>query len=137
MLCLSDFVTCRKRYYNQSRRGLISVLKHCRKRKFRIFLYLTLISKIFMMSRFSDFEVCSTNLYIWSSGNETATMFFLKKPSLVSNLLLFRHYSPNFNLLYETIIYYSLYSLTLNSIFQDVEVGPRDEWKSRNNELLI
>ena len=30
--------------------------------------YLTLISKCFMMSRLSDFVVCSTNLYIWSSG---------------------------------------------------------------------
>ena len=33
-----------------------------------LFLHLTLISKHFMMSRFSDFVVCSTNLYIWSSG---------------------------------------------------------------------
>ena len=46
----------------------ISFLEHCRKMKFRTFLYLTLISKNFMMSRFSDFVVCSTNLYIWSSG---------------------------------------------------------------------
>ena len=46
----------------------ISVLEHCRKMKFRTFLYLTLISRNFMMSRFSDFVVCSTDLYIWSSG---------------------------------------------------------------------
>ena len=46
----------------------ISVLEHCRKMKFRTFLHLTLISKNFMMPRFSDFVVCSTNLYIWSSG---------------------------------------------------------------------
>ena len=46
----------------------ISVLEPCRKRKFRTFLHLTLISKFFIMSRFSDFVVCSTNLYIWSSG---------------------------------------------------------------------
>ena len=46
----------------------VSVLEHCRKRKFRTFLYLTLIGKNFMMSRFSDFVVCSTNHYIWSSG---------------------------------------------------------------------
>ena len=46
----------------------ISVLEHCRKRKFRTFLHLTLISKNFMMSRFSGFVVCSTNLYIWSNG---------------------------------------------------------------------
>ena len=44
----------------------ISVLEHCRKRKLRTFLHLTLISKFFMMSRFSDFVVCSTKLYIWS-----------------------------------------------------------------------
>ena len=36
----------------------------CRKRKFRTFLYLTLINKIFMMLQLSDFVVCSTNLYI-------------------------------------------------------------------------
>ena len=46
----------------------ILVLEHCGKMKFRTFLYLTLISKNCMMSRFSDFVVCSTNLYIWSSG---------------------------------------------------------------------
>ena len=46
----------------------ISVLEHCRKMKFRTFLHLKLMSKNFMMSRFSDFAVCSTNLYIWSSG---------------------------------------------------------------------
>ena len=49
-------------------RVYISVLEHCRKRKFRTFLHLTLISKILMMSRLSDFVVCSINLYIWSSG---------------------------------------------------------------------
>ena len=37
-------------------------------RKIRTFLHLTLISKIFMMSQLSDFVVCSTNLYICSSG---------------------------------------------------------------------
>ena len=43
MLCLSDFVTCRKRYYNQSGRGVyISAMKHCRKMKFRTYLHLTL-----------------------------------------------------------------------------------------------
>ena len=58
-----------KRYYNQSGRGIyISVLEHCRERKFRTFLHLTPISKIFMMSQLSDFVVCSTNLYISSSG---------------------------------------------------------------------
>ena len=46
----------------------ISVLENCRKRKFRTFFHLTLISKIFMMSWLSGFVVSSTNLYIWSSG---------------------------------------------------------------------
>ena len=46
----------------------LSTYPHCRKMKFRTFLHLTLISKNFMMSWFSDFVVCSTNLYIWSSG---------------------------------------------------------------------
>ena len=48
----------------------ISVLGHYRKRKFRKFLYLTLISKFFMLSRLGDFVVCATNLYpcIWNSG---------------------------------------------------------------------
>ena len=68
MLPLSDFVTCRKRYYNQSRGVYISDSEHCRKIKFRTYLYLTLISKFFMMSWLSDFVVCSTSLYIWSSG---------------------------------------------------------------------
>ena len=35
MLRLSDFVTCRKRYYNQSRGVYISALEECRKMKFR------------------------------------------------------------------------------------------------------
>ena len=41
-----------------------------RKMKFRTYLHLTLISKLFLLSRLSDFVVCS-NLqvfYIWSSG---------------------------------------------------------------------
>ena len=45
----------------------ISVLGHCRKEKFKTFLHLTLISKFFMLSRLSDFVVCSTKLDIWSS----------------------------------------------------------------------
>ena len=53
----------------------ISVLEHCRKRKFSTFLYLTLISKLFMLSRLRDFVVCSTNLYIWSSGLRFKTLF--------------------------------------------------------------
>ena len=40
----------------------VSVLELFRKRKFRTFLHLTQVSKIFMMSRLSDFVVCSTNL---------------------------------------------------------------------------
>ena len=36
--------------------------------KFRTFLHLTLISKIFMISQLSDFVVCGSNLYLWSSG---------------------------------------------------------------------
>ena len=47
----------------------ISVLEHCRKRKFRTFLHLTLIGKNFMMSWFSDFVVGRTNLYICSIGS--------------------------------------------------------------------
>ena len=47
MLRLSDFVTCRKRYYNQSRGVYISALEHCITMKFRTYLHLTLISKIF------------------------------------------------------------------------------------------
>ena len=46
----------------------ISVLEHCRKRKFRTFLHLTLISKNFMMSWFSDFVVVQIFILFWSSG---------------------------------------------------------------------
>ena len=35
MLCLSDFVRCRKRNYNQIRGSVISALENCRKMKFR------------------------------------------------------------------------------------------------------
>ena len=49
MLRLSDFVTCRERYYNQSERGLYLSLEHCRKMKFRTFLNLTLIRKKVVM----------------------------------------------------------------------------------------
>ena len=61
ILRVSDFVMLKKII----RVGgvYISVLEHCRKREFRTFLHLTLISKNFMMSRFSDFVVCSTNLF--------------------------------------------------------------------------
>ena len=62
MLRLSDFLTCRKRYYDQSRGVCISALKHCRKMKFRTYRYLllTLISKIiYVVSQMSDFVVCS------------------------------------------------------------------------------
>ena len=49
MLGLSDFVTCRKRFNNQSGggAGYISALEHCRKMKFRTYLHPTLISKSF------------------------------------------------------------------------------------------
>ena len=44
---LSDFVTHRKRYYNQSGRVVfISALEHYRKIKFRTYIHLKLISKI-------------------------------------------------------------------------------------------
>ena len=62
MLRLSDFVTCRKRYYSQSGGGgvYISALEHCRKMKFRTYLHLTLFKQFFMLSRLSDFVVCSS-----------------------------------------------------------------------------
>ena len=46
MLRLSNFVTCRKGYYNQSSWVCISALKHCRKMKFKTYLLLTLIRRI-------------------------------------------------------------------------------------------
>ena len=64
MLRLSDFVTCRKKYYKQSQSCLYLSLEHCRKMNFRTFLNLTLISKFFMLSRLSDFVVCGTNVYL-------------------------------------------------------------------------
>ena len=42
-----------------------SVLEHCRKRKFRTFLYLTLIGRNFMMSQFSDFVLCVVQIIIF------------------------------------------------------------------------
>ena len=47
MLRLSDFVTGRKRYYNHRQEVYISALEHCRKMKFRTYMYLhlTLINK--------------------------------------------------------------------------------------------
>ena len=43
MFRLSDFVTCRKRYYNQS--GVYSsALEHCRIMEFRTYIHLTLIA---------------------------------------------------------------------------------------------
>ena len=64
MLRFNDFVTCRKRYYNQSRgfynysleynvklkfssSDFINTIEHCRKIKFRTYALLTLINKIF------------------------------------------------------------------------------------------
>ena len=68
MLRLSDFVTCIKRYYNQSRGVYIWALEHCSKMKLRMYL-LTLINKIsFMLLGLSDFVLCSTSLYIFNSG---------------------------------------------------------------------
>ena len=62
----------------------ISVLEHCKKRKFRTFLHLTLISKKFMMSRFRDIVVCSTNLYICTTFFRKCNqlMNFLRKSSI-------------------------------------------------------
>ena len=69
MLRLSDFGNMLKNHIIIRVGGVyISVLEHCRERKFRTFLHLTLISKILMMSRLGDFVVCSINLYIWISG---------------------------------------------------------------------
>ena len=52
MLRLSDFVTCRKKYYN---RGVyISALEHCRKVKFRTYLLMTLLSKSFYVVTCND-----------------------------------------------------------------------------------
>ena len=64
MIRMSAFVTCRKRYYNQSRGVYISALEHCIMMKFRTYLHLTLLSKILMLSWLSDFAVCSTGLFI-------------------------------------------------------------------------
>ena len=69
MLHLSDFVTCRKRYYNQSRGLYISALEHCKKMEITTCLHLTSMSNFFMLSLLSDFMVCGTSLYIWSSGD--------------------------------------------------------------------
>ena len=63
MLRLSDSVTCRKKYYNQSQSCLYLSFGTL-KMNFRTFLNLTLISKFFMLSRLSDFVVCGTNLYL-------------------------------------------------------------------------
>ena len=41
MLHFCDFVTCRKKYDNQSRGVYISALEHCIKMKFRTYLHLT------------------------------------------------------------------------------------------------
>ena len=66
MLRLSDFVTCRKRFNNQSG-GCISGLLHCRKMKFRTYLHPTVISKIYLsLSRLSDLVAYGPSLYIWS-----------------------------------------------------------------------
>ena len=48
MLRLSDFVTCRKRYYNQDR-GYISQLWKTLELKFRTYLLLRLINKFFQV----------------------------------------------------------------------------------------
>ena len=63
MLRLSNFVTCRKRYYNRSMGVYISALEHCR--KIKLITYLLLL----MLSWLSDFVVCSKSLYILSSGS--------------------------------------------------------------------
>ena len=58
---LSNFVTCRKRCYNQSVGGGLYLSFGA--------LHLTLISKIFKLLLLSDFVVCSTRLYVWSNGD--------------------------------------------------------------------
>ena len=68
MLRSSDFVTCKKDVMIRVGGVYISAFEHCRKMKFRTYLLLTLISKIFMLSWLSDFAVCSTSLYILNSG---------------------------------------------------------------------
>ena len=66
MLRLSDFVTCRKRYYEWE--GSISQFwKTVGRGNLENSLSDT-NKQFFMMSRLSDFVVSSTNLHIWSSG---------------------------------------------------------------------
>ena len=43
----------------------ISVFEHCRKRKFRTFLHLTLLSKFFILSQLSDFVECVVQVFIF------------------------------------------------------------------------
>ena len=64
MLFLSDSVTCRKDFI--IRLGIcISASEHCRKMKFRTYLHLTQIGKIYLFVTVSDFVTCTTSLYIW------------------------------------------------------------------------
>ena len=66
MLRLSDSVIWRKKYYIIVGGVYISALELCRKMKFRTYLHVTHLTKFFMLSRLSDFVVCSTNLYMIS-----------------------------------------------------------------------
>ena len=60
MLRLSDFVTCRKTYYDQSR-GSLSQLWNTDE----IQNILTLISKMFMLSQLSDFVVIELEIRVY------------------------------------------------------------------------
>ena len=66
MLCLSDFVAGRKRFYILSRGLYISASKHCRKMKFRTHIHLTSKENVLILSHLSDFMTCSERFNIQS-----------------------------------------------------------------------
>ena len=74
----SDFVECRKRYNNQSRGVYISSLEHCRKMKFKIYLHLKIICKMFLCCDSLVILWCVVQyLYIWQLClKKTVTLMF-------------------------------------------------------------
>ena len=65
---LSNFVTRRKRYYNQIGRGLYLSFGTIQEEEILNIPSSDTNKQIFMLSRLSDFVVCSKNLYIWLGG---------------------------------------------------------------------
>ena len=79
MVHLSDFVSCSKSFYFWSGGVYISGLEHCRKIKFRIQLYLTLVNTIIFKTCHASVDLGNVHVHVLylKDWNKYKTFFSL------------------------------------------------------------